>query len=209
MAKIANVALTNTFDTWRIRSNQAFNRISQFAIDESKLYANTITANVRFVSLGATKLGSSAATTTILNGIVSANGRMTVSANFTVSGNTTTNKLIVTNSLTSSGNTSTNKLTVTNSLTSSGNTILGDAAADRLTLGGNTVTISAATLSIDTGLLFLQKNSNRVGVNTLRPNTAFHVNGTVYANTGYKFPDGATITAPLYVYDSSGTQLYP
>ena len=192
MAKIANVALTNTFDTWRIRSNQAFNRISQFAIDESKLYANTITANVRFVSLGATKLGSSAATTTILNGIVSANGRMTVSANFTVSGNTTTNKL-----------------TVTNSLTSSGNTILGDAAADRLTLGGNTVTISAATLSIDTGLLFLQKNSNRVGVNTLRPNTAFHVNGVVYANTGYKFPDGATITAPLYVYDSSGTQLYP
>ena len=192
MAKIANVALTNTFDTWRIRSNQSFNRISQFAIDESKLYANTITANVRFVSLGATKLGSSAATTTILNGIVSANGRMTVSANFTVSGNTTTNKL-----------------TVTNSLTSSGNTILGDAAADILTLGGNTVTISAATLSIDTGLLFLQKNSNRVGVNTLRPNTAFHVNGVVYANTGYKFPDGATITAPLYVYDSSGTQLYP
>ena len=175
MAKIANVALTNTFDTWRIRSNQSFNRISQFAIDESKLYANTITANVRFVSLGATKLGSSAATTTILNGIVSANGRMTVSANFT----------------------------------SSGNTILGDAAADILTLGGNTVTISAATLSIDTGLLFLQKNSNRVGVNTLRPNTAFHVNGVVYANTGYKFPDGATITAPLYVYDSSGTQLYP
>ena len=192
MAKIANVALTNTFDTWRIRSNQSFNRISQFAIDESKLYANTITANVRFVSLGATKLGSSAATTTILNGIVSANGRMSVSANFIVSGNTTTNKL-----------------TVTNSLTSSGNTILGDAAADILTLGGNTVTISAATLSIDTGLLFLQKNSNRVGVNTLRPNTAFHVNGVVYANTGYKFPDGATITAPLYVYDSSGTQLYP
>ena len=192
MAKIANVALTNTFDTWRIRSNQSFNRISQFAIDESNLYANTITANVRFVSLGATKLGSSAATTTILNGIVSANGRMSVSANFIVSGNTTTNKL-----------------TVTNSLTSSGNTILGDAAADILTLGGNTVTISAATLSIDTGLLFLQKNSNRVGVNTLRPNTAFHVNGVVYANTGYKFPDGATITAPLYVYDSSGTQLYP
>ena len=192
MAKIANVALTNTFDTWRIRSNQAFNRLSQFAIDESKLYANTITANVRFVSLGATKLGSSAATTTILNGIITANGRMTVSANFTVSGNTTTNKLIV-----------------TNSLTSSGNTTLGDAAADRLTLGGNTVSLGAAVLNIDTGLLFLQKNSNRIGVNTLNPNSAFHVNGLIYANNGYKFPDGATTTAPLYVYDSSGTQLYP
>ncbi len=202
MAKIANVALTNTFDTWRIRSNQAFNRISQFAIDESKLYANTITANVRFVSLGATKLGSSAATTTILNGIVSANGRMTISANFSVSGNTVlgaaTKRTIINGTSTANGN-----------LTVIGNTTLGDAAADRLTLGGNTVSLSAATLSIDTGLLFLQKNSNRVGINTLRPNTAFHVNGIVYANNGYKFPDGATTTAPLYVYDSTGTQLYP
>jgi hypothetical protein len=203
MAKIANVALTNTFDTWRIRSNQAFNRLSQFAIDESKLYANTITANVRFVSLGATKLGSSISTRTIINGTLTANG------NINVSGNTSTNKLTVTSSLTSSGNTTTNKLTVTSSLISSGNTTLGDAAADRLTLGGNTVSLGAAVLNIDTGLLFLQKNSNRIGVNTLNPNSAFHVNGLIYANNGYKFPDGATTTAPLYVYDSSGTQLNP
>jgi hypothetical protein len=52
MAKIANVALTNTFDTWRVRSNEAFDRLSQFAIDNSKLYANTLTANVSFVSRG-------------------------------------------------------------------------------------------------------------------------------------------------------------
>lgn len=209
MAKIANVALTNTFDTWRIRSNQSFNRLSQFAIDESKLYANTLTANVRFVSLGATKLGDASNDTTIINGILTANGRVTISSNMTVGGNTTTNKLTVTSSLASSGNTTTNKLTVTSSLASSGNTTLGDAAADRLTLNGNTVTMGAAVLNIDTGLLFLQRNANRVGVNTLTPNTAFHVNGVVFANSGYRFPDGAITIAPLYVYDSSGTQIYP
>jgi hypothetical protein len=170
MAKIANVALTNTFDTWRIRSNQSFNRLSQFAIDESKLYANTLTANVRFVSLGATKLGNANNDTTIVNGTLNANGQVIVNNNINITGNTTINRLI---------------------------------------LSGNTVTMSTAVLNIDTGLLFLQKNSNRVGVNTLRPNTAFHVNGVVLANSGYKYPDGALTTAPLYVYDSSGTQLYP
>ena len=170
MAKIANVALTNTFDTWRIRSNQSFNRLSQFAIDESKLYANTLTANVRFVSLGATKLGNANNDTTIVNGTLNANGQVIVNNNINITGNTTINRLI---------------------------------------LSGNTVTMSTAVLNIDTGLLFLQKNSNRVGVNTLCPNTAFHVNGVVLANSGYKYPDGALTTAPLYVYDSSGTQLYP
>jgi hypothetical protein len=108
-----------------------------------------------------------------------------------------------------SGNTTTNRLTVTNVLTSSGNTTLGDAAADRLTLNGNTVSVGSAVLNIDTGLLFLQRNANRVGVNTLTPNTALHVNGVVFANNGYRFPDGAVTIAPLYVYDSSGTQIYP
>lgn len=223
MAKIANVALTNTFDTWRIRSNQVFNRLSQFTIDESKLYANTFTANVRFVSLGATKLGSSATTRIIANGLLSTNGNFTVSGNsvigaagkktitngitiangnFIVSGNSVigaaTKRTVINGVLTANGNLSIN-----------GNTTIGDAAADRLTLNSNTVTMGAAVLNIDTGLLFLQKNSNRVGVNTLQPNTAFHVNGIVLANSGYKYPDGALTTAPLYVYDSSGAQLYP
>ena len=196
MAKIANVALTNTFDTWRIRSNQAFNRLSQFAIDESKLYANTLTANVRFVSLGATKLGSSATTRIIANGLLSTNGNFTVSGNSVIGA--ATKRTVINGTVTANGN-----------LTITGNTTIGDAATDRLTLNSNTVTMGAAVLNIDTGLLFLQKNSNRVGINTLLPNTAFHVNGVVLANSGYKYPDGALTTAPLYVYDSSGTQLYP
>ncbi len=202
MAKIANVALTNTFDTWRIRSNQAFNRLSQFAIDESKLYANTLTANVRFVSLGATKLGSSATTRVIANGLLSTNGNFTVSGNSVIGA---AGKRTIINGI----STANGSLTINQNLSINGNTVIGDAATDRLTLNSKTVTMGAAVLNIDTGLLFLQKNSNRVGVNTLQPNTAFHVNGIVLANSGYKYPDGALTTAPLYVYDSSGTQLYP
>jgi len=196
MAKIANVALTNTFDTWRIRSNQTFNRLSQFAIDESKLYANTLTANVRFVSLGATKLGSSATTRIIANGLLSTNGNFTVSGNSVIGA--ATKHTVINGTISANGN-----------LTVNGNTTIGDSAADRLTLNGNTVTTGAAVLNIDTGLLFLQKNANRVGINTLRPNTAFHVNGVVLANSGYKYPDGALTTAPLYVYFANGSQAYP
>ena len=46
MAKVANVNLTDTFNTWRVRSNQLFSRLNQFAITESTLYANTVVANV-------------------------------------------------------------------------------------------------------------------------------------------------------------------
>ena len=73
MAKIANVALTNTFNTWRTNSNISFDRLSQFAINNSSLYANTITANVAFTSTGLATLS----------------GRATVGTNLTVSGNTT------------------------------------------------------------------------------------------------------------------------
>jgi len=49
MAKIANVASSDTFNTWRVRSNESFDRLSQFAINNSSLYANTITANVSLI----------------------------------------------------------------------------------------------------------------------------------------------------------------
>lgn len=75
MAKIANVQITNTFDTWRVRTNQTAHRISQFAINESSLYANTLTANVAFTSKGPGTFQQSVA----------------VTKNVTVSGNTTVN----------------------------------------------------------------------------------------------------------------------
>ena len=219
MAKIANVALTNTFDTWRIRSNQSFNRLSQFAIDESKLYANTLTANVRFVSSGATKLGSSGSSRIIVNGLLSSNGNLNVSGNTVLGASgktisttglvTHTGRQTISTNLTVSGNVTANKITVTSLLSTSGNTTIGDAAADNFTLNGNTVTIGASMLNIDTGLLFIHRLANRIGVNTTRPNTALDVNGIVRANSGFKYPDGATTTAPLYVYYANGAQAYP
>jgi hypothetical protein len=52
MAVLANVALTNTFDTWRLRTNALLTRVNAYTINESSLYANTLTANVSFVSRG-------------------------------------------------------------------------------------------------------------------------------------------------------------
>lgn len=51
---IANVALTNTFNNWRIRTNRIVKRINAFARTESSLHANTITANVQLTALGTT-----------------------------------------------------------------------------------------------------------------------------------------------------------
>ena len=131
MANIANVSLSNSFDTWRSRSNEAFDRLSQFAINNSSLYANTLTANVSFVSKGTSTLGDSTSDLTTIT------GRATVGTNLTVSGNTTSNKIVVTSSITgSTANATFNKITATSSLSVSGNSTIGDAASDRSTVNG-------------------------------------------------------------------------
>lgn len=103
MAKIANVELTNTFDTWRTRSNQAFDRLSQFAVNNSSLYANTLTANVSFTSKGTTSLGDSAADTTTVNGLATFNHSVSVTKNVTISGNTSISGLRANSSYGSAG----------------------------------------------------------------------------------------------------------
>jgi hypothetical protein len=84
MAKIANVQITNTFDTWRVRTNQTAHRISQFAINESSLYANTLTANSSFTSKGPGTFQQSITVTK--NVIVSGNATISGSR-FTAQGN--------------------------------------------------------------------------------------------------------------------------
>jgi hypothetical protein len=102
MAVIANVALTNTFETWRTRTNVGFTRLNAFAINESSLFANTITANVAFTSKGAvthqtTMLQTGAAvfgSTIRYGGVTLANtvtgtGNMVLSAAPTITGHPT------------------------------------------------------------------------------------------------------------------------
>ena len=60
MAKVANVNLTDTFNTWRVRTNQLFSRVNQFAITESTLYANTVVANNQLLLPNNSKANSSA-----------------------------------------------------------------------------------------------------------------------------------------------------
>lgn len=50
MAQIANTELSDTFDSWRNATNAVRHRINQFAVNEAKLYANTIAANVELIS---------------------------------------------------------------------------------------------------------------------------------------------------------------
>ena len=158
MAVIANVALTNTFDTWRTRTNVGFTRINQFAINESSLYANTLTSNVAFTAKG----------TATVTGLLTASGRATVGTNLTVSGNTTfgaagkvsnttgwfgvlgratvsTNLFVGGNTIFSGLVSTTGRATIGTNLTVSGNTTLG-GASKTVTIGGasSTLTVGGA-----------------------------------------------------------------
>ena len=154
MAKIANVALTNTFDTWRTRSNQAFDRLSQFAINNSSLYANTLTANVSFTSKGSSTLGDSTSDLTTIT------GRATVGTNLAVTGNTSTNKLTVsskttTSNLTISGTTTDNSDALSQTL-SDGATINWNVALGRVatvTIAGSRAMAAPSNLKIGTYIL--------------------------------------------------------
>jgi len=230
MAALANVALTNTFDTWRNRTNQVVTRLNQFAIDESKLYANTLTANVRFVSIGSTRLGTTGSNRTIINGLLSANGNLNVAGNTTISGilnvngginlgdattdlltitgrasvgtnlsvggNTSTNKLVVTSSVTgSAANATFNKATITSSFTVSGNT----------TLGGAGKTQSATGVWNQTGNLIVSGNTttNKATVTsslTVSGNTVLGGAGKTANATGWFGVNGrATVSTNLFV----------
>jgi hypothetical protein len=173
MGLLANVALTNTFDTWRTRTNQVLTRINQFAINESSLYANTLTANSSFTS----------------KGLATFNGRATVGTNLTVSGNTTLGAAGKT--MTTSGAwTHTGALSTTN-FTVSGNSTIGGSGKTIGLTGTLTHTGTAnvsgwfgvagrATVSTN---LFVGANTyvmGRLGVGTTTPGDAI----TVVRSTG-------------------------
>jgi hypothetical protein len=167
MAKIANVALTNTFETWRVRSNEAFDRLSQFAIDNSKLYANTLTANVRFVSSGATRLGTTGSNRTIVNGLLSGNGNLIVSGNTTVGGVGKFTDVI--GLLTVNG-----RASITTNLQISGNTIAGGTFSS---YGATTLGLSSTNLTTITGRASVGTNLSVAG------NTSITRHLTVTGNT--------------------------
>jgi hypothetical protein len=52
MAAFANVVLTDTFDIWRIRTNDTLARLNQISVSDSAIFSNTVTANVQLNVLG-------------------------------------------------------------------------------------------------------------------------------------------------------------
>ena len=173
MAKIANVALTNTFDTWRSRSNEAFDRLSQFAINNSSLYANTLTSNTAFTAKG----------TATVTGLLTASGRATVGTNLTVSGNTTTNKATVTSALTVSGNTTLGGASKTLTIGGAGATtnatgwfgVTGrQSISTNLFVGGNTSVIGLkANNSLGSSGYFLRTNGSTAYWDALPPSSQY------------------------------------
>ena len=52
MAAIANVALSDTFNTQRVKLNRSLVRLNNFANNESQLTANAVFANVSLTAAG-------------------------------------------------------------------------------------------------------------------------------------------------------------
>lgn len=181
MAALANVALTNTFDTWRLRTNALLTRVNQFTINESALYANTITANVRFVSAGSTRLGTTDSNRTIVNGLLTVNGNITVVGNTSFLGNMNLGDA-TTDLLTVSG-----RATIGTNLTVSGNTILGGAGKTQTSTGAWTHTGTksiSSNLSVTGNVAIVKavsantaaiKDSAKIGNNPQAPSGSYNV----------------------------------
>ena len=153
MGLIANVALTNTFDTWRTRTNQTATRINQFAINESSLYANTVTANVAFMSKRAAVFG----TTIRYGGITLANtvtgtGSLVLSVAPTFTGHPTiegvtptgatgTGKLVFSDSPLFTGTLRYGGVTLANTVTGTGSLVLSASPTFTGTVSGISATM--------------------------------------------------------------------
>jgi hypothetical protein len=214
MAVLANVALTNTFDTWRLRTNALLSRVNQFTINESALYANTLTANVRFVSTGSTRLGTTGSNRTIVNGLLTANGNLNVAGNTTISGNITVNGGINLGDATTDLLTITGRATIGTNLTVSGNTTIGGAGKVANATGWFGVT---GRQSISTNL-FVGGNtfvSGLVGIGTIAPTSDaiakfIHINDAtssgVVLQAARKFSVYSSASSSFVVRDETGAK---
>jgi predicted acyltransferase (DUF342 family) len=153
MPTISSLTTANTVGQMMTKVNQLVTRTNYFSVDGSKLYANTVYANVALNALG----------TLTVTGLTTASGRLVVGTNLSVTGNsalgnavndvtTITGSTTISDKLTVSGNTTlgnavgdllavTGSVTITDKLTVNGNTAFGNAVGDRTTITGS-VTIS-------------------------------------------------------------------
>ena len=97
MAAIANVALSDTFNTQRVKLNRSLVRLNNFANNESQITANTVLANVSFTAAG--NLVSSGLKTTLSSTNTNiTGGSLLISSNTYVTGTLEINGLTATTS---------------------------------------------------------------------------------------------------------------
>jgi hypothetical protein len=97
MAAIANVALSDTFNTQRVKLNRGLVRLNNFANNESQLTANVIFANVAITASGNL---TSSGTRTLLSSVNTniTGGSLLISSNTYVTGTLELNGLTATTS---------------------------------------------------------------------------------------------------------------
>jgi len=85
MGQVANVALTDTFDTWRVRSNLGFTNLFEINPSANTVSANSVTAGghvtANTTSLTVTKLSTLSGSNTNITG-----GTLLITSNTNING---------------------------------------------------------------------------------------------------------------------------
>ncbi len=76
---------------------------------------------------------------------------------------------------------SANSLTIRNNLIVSGNVTMGDTTTDSITLNAATMSLGSGTgiLNIDSNTLYVDGNTNRIGISTTNPSYALDISGSL------------------------------
>lgn len=213
MAAIANVQLSDTFNQWRVRTNVISTRLNQFAINESRLYANTLNANVTF------EVVTGAANTNIFS------DHMNVTANTVFSGNVNVGKLVSTSTISASafvgdgsglsgaGATVARSLEGNHSATPAGNLALLFTGVTSGSLATANVETSRLTFNPNTGVLtansFSGDGSSLTGVASAKGGGTdlIFYESDQNATTNYSITSGKNAMAPGTLTVNSGVTI--
>jgi len=217
--QLANVALSDTFNTWRVRTNQVLEQ----AVSGTSTTAQSITANV---ALSGRLTGDAAAFT----GLVTAprfnannlGGTLTTAAQGNITSVGTLTSLSVGQITGTSGAGFAGLVTAPRvNANNLGGTLTTAAQGNITSIGTLTSLTVTGDLTVDTNTLKVNSSTNRVGVACTSPTTALDVTGTVtataFAGDGSGLSGinaGATVTNKsdnvnynvVFTNETSGTQ---
>lgn len=178
---MANTALdtiditTNTFKNWVDKTNEAITVLTKQAVTVTNtVNGDTVSGNG---SVNGTLSANVLATVTLRGGSVNSTANLSIISNTNISAayvNVVANTLIYSNSTIAAAVFGGNSVATNTTLNSTYLNINSNVAVvgTSHTLSGN--------VNVDTGTLFVDSAANRIGINTVSPNTELTVNGSVY-----------------------------